>query len=668
LPHAFLFEAGFWGLPFGALGRDFRDIPQLALGIFSRERLPAARARAWVSSRRIALLVDGIPDAQPDQTTEVRGPKASVAYDFNRLPTPAAHGFASAQGVESKDLFIKDVDGEKYLFARRGTKGKPVSELIPKLLPALIAAFPWNCRPWAPEMVFPQPPAYLCTLLDDRLLTCSVDGVTPGRDTGLLEGGVFRRISVPTAAEYPGIMNGLGLSQLPSDRQKLIESHFQSIVATGGTIRKERQLLDRITFEVERPQAVTLTLAEEVAGVLPEPVYLQILGESPAYLPIESSRGGMTTGIVGFVEKRGLSPNEIDVRTREVGARIRHATDLWKEDRSRPLDELAAGLRLLPTASGGGTLYDAALTISRKAQELRAMPGLAPEAQESLIDRVILLTMSEYGFATVRRFPALAGQMLPLVAEAQGLPAETVAILRDTAGCWAGREILPESRTALLCALAGLVSKLRSAATDQERELLADRIVGLLDARDVWVDIHRVTDLPETQVPKAIWREAIGRRLHREGLDIERFGWLVSGDRLDPASVLSAARSWKEGPPPETDLLRSLLQRLHSRLSTLSDSGLPYPAETAPEKALEARLEKLEHPLCLSLTGIYAELAAGRIEAEACLMDLPETLAETPDVRRRVSLLQRFRRQIRRLPFLASAAKQAAPAAVGGTV
>ncbi|HEY9069749.1 MAG TPA: glycine--tRNA ligase subunit beta [Candidatus Ozemobacteraceae bacterium] len=666
MPHAFLFEVGFWGLPFGALGRDFRDTPQLALGVFTRERLPSARARVWVSSRRIALLVDGIPESQPDQTIEIRGPKASVAYDFNRLPTPAAHGFASAQGVESKDLFIKDVDGEKFLFARRGTKGKPAADLIPKLIPAIVATFPWLCRPWAAEMLFPQPPAYICALLDDRLLPCVVDGVTPGRETGLLEGGVFRKISVPTASEYPGIMHGLGLSPLPSDRQKQIESHFQSIVATGGTIRKERQHLDRITFEVERPQPVTLNLTDEIAAGLPEPVYLQILCDSPAYLPIESSRGGMTAGIVGFVEKRSLAPNEIEVRTRELTSRLKIAADLWREDKSRPLDELAAGLRLLPSISGGGTLYDAALTISRKAQFLSGMPGLSENMQEALIDRVILLTMSEYGFSTVRRFPALAGQMLPLVAEVQGMPPETVAILRDTAGCWAGREIVPESRTALLCSLAGLLTKLRNVATEPEREALMDRIIALLDAKSIYIDIYKALDGPENPVPQGLWLDALGRRMQREGLDIRRFGWLSADDRLDPASFLDAARTWKEGPPPDTELLRTLLQRLQTRLASFPPTELPYQAETAPEKALAGCLERLEKPQCLSLTGIYTELVAGRIEAEACLMDLPETSPITPDVQRRVSLLHRFRKQLLRLPFLATAGKPMVTASAGG--
>lgn len=667
MPHAFLLEAGFWGLPYGALSRDLRDATSAMLSVFSRERIQASRARVWISAHRVGILVDGIPEAQTDQMTEVRGPKASVAYDFNRLPTPAARGFASAQGVELKDLVIRDVDGEKFLFARRGEKGKPSFDIIPKLVPAILASLPWTGKAWNADAAFPQPPAYICALTDDKIISCSIDGVTSGRDTGLIEGGVFRKISVPSAVEYPGIMSGLGLVQLPSDRQKIMESHFQSIIESGSTVRKEPRILDRIAFEVERPQPVVINLVNDAWIELPDPVYMQVLGESPAYLPTESSRGGMLPRIIGFVEKRNLASNEADVRARDIARRMSAAADAWAADLAKPLDEWAAGLRQLSHPSGTGTMYDTALTVSRMAQQLSTLPGLAAEIQESQVDRVILLAMSEYCFSIVRKYPELAGTLIAVVAERKNIPAETVSIVRDTAGFWAGRDVIPSGRTAIVCSLAGMLSRLRELPQEANRDTVADRIMNLLVANNIYIDIVQACGIADAAFARAFWLEALSRKMQKEGIDRRKFDWLVPEGGIDPVSILTSARAWKDGAPADTEQLRTLLGRLQQRLAFAGTSELPLPPETPPEKALQAKLEQLETPSCLSYVDIYEHLAGARIHAEACLMDLPTALdVSQADIGRRVALLRRYACQIRRLPFLAGAQKP--QAAAGGAV
>lgn len=666
MPHVFLLEAGFWGLPYGSLSRDLRDTPAAILAVFSRERIQAGRARLWISAHRVGIVVDGIPELQPDQMTEVRGPKASVAYDFNRLPTPAARGFASAQGVELKDLAIKDVDGEKFLFARRGEKGKPALDVIPRLISSILAALPWTARPWNADAAFPQPPAYICAMTDDRVVPCTIDGVTSGRDTGLLEGGVFRKISVPSAVEYAGIMNGLSLSPMPAERQKIIESHFQSIVESGSTIRKDPGILDHIAFEVERPQPIIINLEKESMNDLPDPIYLQVLGESPAYLPTESSRGGMLPRIIGFVEKRNLAANEADVRARDVARRMKSAANAWRDDLSRPLDEWTAGLRLLPHASGTGTMYDAALNVSRMAQQLSRLPGMAAEIQESQVDRVILLVMSEYCFSSVRKYPDLAGMLIGIVAEKQMIPAETVAIIRDTAGFWAGRDVIPGDRTAIVCSLAGMMTKMRELSADSNKNVIADKVINLLVSNNIYINIMRMFESSDTAAARGIWLDALTRKMQREGIDRRRFDWLISETGLDPVSILTAARSWKDGIPADSEQLKSLNARIQQRLANVEASELPYLPETQPEKALQARLEKLEQKSCLSYVEIFEHLVAARIDAEACMMDLPITLdMSQPDILRRVALLRRYAFQLRRLPFLAAPVRQQAAAAPG---
>ena len=47
--------------------------------------------------RRLALLIEGIPQQQPDREEEIKGPPASAAFKDGK-PTKAAQGFARKQG------------------------------------------------------------------------------------------------------------------------------------------------------------------------------------------------------------------------------------------------------------------------------------------------------------------------------------------------------------------------------------------------------------------------------------------------------------------------------------------------------------------------------------------------------------------------------------------
>jgi len=275
--------------------------------------------------------------------------------------------------------------------------------------------------------------------------------------------------------------------------------------------------------------------------------------------------------------------------------------------------------------------------------------------------------MSEYCFSIVRKYPSLSGMLIPVVAERQGVAPETVAIIHDTAAFWAGRDVLPRDRTAIVCSLAGMFIRLREAASVLLKETVIDRLVALLDANDIYIDILDAGDSAEAAGPKELWLEALGRKMQREGLDRRKFEWLIPDAGLNPIAILAAARAWKDGLPAETEQLRSLLQRLQQRLKSIDATDLPYQPETPPEKSLQARLEKLELSSCLSYVEIFEHLGACRIDAEACLMDLPATIDATlPEMQRRVSLLRRYHQQLRRLPFLSSSSRPQTVASAGG--
>jgi glycyl-tRNA synthetase beta chain len=94
-------------------------------------------ARAFVTPRRLALTVQGIPAKQPDVKDERKGPKVGA-------PEQAIAGFLKAAGLKSIDeaKVQSDKKGDFYV-AVIEKAGRPAIEVIKDILTTTITTFPW---------------------------------------------------------------------------------------------------------------------------------------------------------------------------------------------------------------------------------------------------------------------------------------------------------------------------------------------------------------------------------------------------------------------------------------------------------------------------------------------------------------------------------------------
>src|ERR1700689_2893163 len=92
-------------------------------------------AKAFVTPRRLALSVHGVPARQPDVGEGKKGP---------RVGGPANAGFLKAAGLKSisEAKVQPDKKGDFYV-AVIEKPGRPAIEVIGEILPAVIKNFPW---------------------------------------------------------------------------------------------------------------------------------------------------------------------------------------------------------------------------------------------------------------------------------------------------------------------------------------------------------------------------------------------------------------------------------------------------------------------------------------------------------------------------------------------
>jgi len=96
------------------------------------------RIRTFGTCRRLVVSAQLAP-RQQDKQEVVLGPPSRVAFDPQGKPTPAAKGFARAQGVDVDSLQVLKTEKGEYAALKRTIQGRSAREVLPVLLPNLIS-------------------------------------------------------------------------------------------------------------------------------------------------------------------------------------------------------------------------------------------------------------------------------------------------------------------------------------------------------------------------------------------------------------------------------------------------------------------------------------------------------------------------------------------------
>ena len=114
------------------------DLKRLVTNALVDRNLTYEGAQAFVTPRRLALHVVGLPAAQPDLREERKGPRVGA-------PDAAIQGFLKSAGLKRiEDATIeKDPKKGEFYVAVIEKPGRATAEAFAEIVPAVIRAFPW---------------------------------------------------------------------------------------------------------------------------------------------------------------------------------------------------------------------------------------------------------------------------------------------------------------------------------------------------------------------------------------------------------------------------------------------------------------------------------------------------------------------------------------------
>src|ERR1700676_4001426 len=303
----FLLEIGCEEIPARMIAAASQELRDRVTTMLSRERLASKDVTHFDTPRRLAVLVAGIPAAQPDVTEEVTGPSVSVAYKDGQ-PTPAAHSFARKAGVQISQLEKIATPKGEYLSAKITKQGRSASEILAESLPKELASIYWpkNMYWRKPSERFVRPLRWIVAMLDEETIPLEFDGIWAGKTSRghrILSGGDVTISRAGSAHVYAlRAIKVLGRTDREQQIRKALDAAARSI--PGARWREDKSLLDTVVNLTEFPSALLGGFDPQFL-VLPEEVLVTVMRDHQKYFALEDADGRLLPHFLAVLNTDG---------------------------------------------------------------------------------------------------------------------------------------------------------------------------------------------------------------------------------------------------------------------------------------------------------------------------------------------------------------------------
>jgi glycyl-tRNA synthetase beta chain len=446
--------------------------------------------RFYGTPRRLAMVVYGLPERQPDREEDVKGPPAQAAFKDGK-PTKAAEGFARSRGTDVEALEVRETEKGPFVFVNLSIPGQPVADILTELIPQWILDLEGKrFMRWGDgDLRFPRPIRWLVALMDDQVLpitlengaiTCSSDRISQGHRVLHPD-----PITLKRAQDYSDALRDACVEVDPAARRLLIQKQVNDAARTiGGVPLVSEDLLDEVTNLVEWPNAVVGQFDSEFLE-LPSEVAIIEMESHQRYFPVKESPKSDTL-MPYFITISNGDPKKDKIiaegNARVIRARLSDGKFFYDADRVHPLDTFVTKLETVTFEERLGSMLAKVSRIEATAHHIADQLGIATQTRQ-YIQRTAYLCKADLVSQMVGEFPELQGIMGQKYALHQGEP-EAVA-----KGIF--EHYLPRG------------------ANDDLPETITGQVVGIADRIDTLVGIFSLGMLPSgSSDPFALRRAA----------------------------------------------------------------------------------------------------------------------------------------------------------------
>jgi glycyl-tRNA synthetase beta chain len=415
-------------IPARMQARAAEDLKRLMTDGLKAQGLDGGKAHAFVTPRRLTLVIEDMPAKSPAVSEERKGPRVGA-------PAQAIAGFVKSAGLGSIDeaTVVKDDKKGDFYVVRIEKAGREAADIVAGLVPEVIVKFPWPKSMRFNRALDSQGAelrsdkgAELRWVRPLHSIVCELDGkVVPFAVAGIPAGAITRGhrfhgnedIKVDGFVDYAKKLKAHKVLLLSSERIEMIReqaeaqarSHQLALVADESLLAENAGL-------TEWPTVLMGSFDEAFLEVPAECLMLSMKQHQKCFSLTHPRTGKLANKFlaVSNLIAKDAGKQIIAGNEKVIAARLSDARFFWQQDLKRPLDEMALALKDITFHDKLGSQWQRVERVADLAYQIAGSVDAVPEDAR----RAAQLSKADLVSGMVGEFPELQGLMGRYYAEA----------------------------------------------------------------------------------------------------------------------------------------------------------------------------------------------------------------------------------------------------------
>jgi len=446
-------------IPARMQARAAEDLKKLVTERLAAAGLTFGKAEAYVTPRRLALVVEGLPLKTADVAEEKKGPRVGS-------PDQAIQGFLKGAGIASLDQCEKRMVGKaEFWFAVIQKKGVESAAVLPALLVEAIQALPWpkSMRFADATLRWVRPLQSVMVLFDGKVLQGALPRGGSLPPLAFDDGTKGHRFLAPAPfkvrdfAEYRAKLKSAHVVLDREERKAIIEAELKRVAAEHGlTLKDDRGLLEEVCGLVEWPVVLVGRLDPRFTELPPE-VLSTSMRQHQKYFTLLS--GGKVThfAVVSNMVATDGGKAIVNGNERVLRARLSDAEFFWNQDKKVKLSDRLPALKNVVFHAKLKTIADKVVRIEKLAAELSVR---IPNCDAELAKQAARLCKADLVSEMVGEFPELQGTMGRYYAQVESLPKPVADAIAEHYSPVGPSDVCPTAPVSVAVALADKIDTL----------------------------------------------------------------------------------------------------------------------------------------------------------------------------------------------------------------
>jgi glycyl-tRNA synthetase beta chain len=452
----FLLELFSEEIPARMQKRGAEDLKKLLMDALTKAGFMPTGIETFSAPRRLAAVVEGLPERTADVTEERKGPKVGS-------PEQALAGFLRGAGLSDigQARIVEDAKKGDFYVADIVKPGQATPDAIAAIVPDIIRNFPWpkSMRWGEGSLRWVRPLHRIVAVFDGEIVPFEVDGIASGNET---EGHRFHGTGVFAVRDYEDYEAKLSAAHVVLDRAERKER----IAADARTLCQARNLelvddeglLEEVCGLVDEPHVIMGDMDPAFLDLPPEVIRLTLRVNQKYFVVRDPATGKLAPHFI-VVSNVAASDGGKEIalgNARVLAARLNDARYFWDLDRKTALEDRVAKLDTLVFHEKLGSVGDKVRRIVELAGQIAPLVGADVETAR----RAALLAKADLTTEMVGEFPELQGVMGRYYAQHGGEAADIADAMRDHYKPVGPSDNVPSDPVAVAVALADKLDSL----------------------------------------------------------------------------------------------------------------------------------------------------------------------------------------------------------------